>query len=34
VDQLIEGEQSGVAGSLDIEKIKRRGRREAGLTPS
>ncbi len=31
---LIEGEQSGVAGPLDMEKIKRQARKEAGLTPS
>lgn len=31
---LIEGEQSGVAGPLDMEKIKRQAREEAGLTPS
>jgi len=31
---LSEGEESGVAGPLDIEKIKRRGRREAGRAPS
>jgi len=28
---LISGEESGVAGALDIDEIKRRGRREAGL---
>jgi antitoxin ParD1/3/4 len=31
---LIEGEQSGVAGPLDMEKIKRQAREAAGLTPS
>lgn len=31
---LIEGEQSGNAGPLDIENIKQRARREAGLAPS
>lgn len=31
---LAEGEASGIAGPLDIEKVKRRGRRKAGLTPS
>lgn len=31
---LSEGEQSGVAGPLDMEKIKRQAREEAGLTPS
>jgi antitoxin ParD1/3/4 len=31
---LIEGEQSGVAGPLDMEKIKRQARKAAGLTPS
>ncbi len=31
---LIEGEESGVAGPLDMAKIKRRAREEAGLTPS
>jgi antitoxin ParD1/3/4 len=31
---LIEGEQSGVAGALDMEKIKRQAREAAGLTPS
>ena len=31
---LIEGEESGVAGPLDIRKIKRQARHEAGLTPS
>lgn len=30
-DALAEGEASGIAGPVDIEKIKRRGRREAGL---
>lgn len=28
---LVEGEQSGIAGALDIEKIKPRGRRDRGL---
>ncbi len=31
---LIEGEKSGVAGALDMSKIKRRARAEAGLGPS
>jgi antitoxin ParD1/3/4 len=31
---LVEGEESGVAGPLDVEKIKRRARRKAGLTQS
>lgn len=31
---LIEGEESGIAGPLDIEKIKRQAHEEAGLTPS
>ena len=31
---LIKGEQSGVAGPLDIEKIKQRARREPGLASS
>ncbi|MCB9879035.1 MAG: type II toxin-antitoxin system ParD family antitoxin [Planctomycetes bacterium] len=31
---LIEGEQSGVAGLLDMEKIKREAREAAGLAPS
>ena len=31
---LIEGEQSGVAGPLDMDKIKRQAREEAGRTPS
>ena len=31
---LIEGEQSGVAGPLDMGKIKRQAREGAGLTPS
>jgi len=31
---LIEGEESGVAGPLDMEKIKRQARAEAGLAPS
>ena len=30
---LIEGEESGVAGPLDIEKIKRDAREKAGLNP-
>lgn len=28
---LIEGEESGVAGPLDMDKIKRQARKEAGL---
>jgi len=31
---LIKGEESGVAGPLDMSKIKRQAREEAGLTPS
>ena len=31
---LIEGEASGVAGPLDMEKIKGQAREEAGRTPS
>lgn len=31
---LIEGEESGVAGPLDMSKIKRQAREEAGLAPS
>ncbi len=31
---LIEGEKSGVAGPLDMEKFKKRARKDAGLTPS
>jgi len=31
---LIEGEESGVAGPLDMSKIKRQARQEAGLPPS
>lgn len=31
---LVEGEASGIAGPLDIEKIKRQARDEAGLAPS
>ncbi|MHC4390095.1 MAG: type II toxin-antitoxin system ParD family antitoxin [Planctomycetota bacterium] len=31
---LIAGEESGVAGPLDMAKIKRQAREEAGLTPS
>jgi antitoxin ParD1/3/4 len=31
---LIEGEASGIAGALDIEKIKRHGRRQAGSAAS
>lgn len=30
---LIEGEESGVAGPLDMSKIKRHARAEAGLSP-
>ena len=30
---LIEGENSGPAGPLDMEAIKRRARQEAGLSP-
>ena len=31
---LVEGEESGVAGSFDIEKIKRQARPAAGLRPT
>jgi antitoxin ParD1/3/4 len=31
---LIDGERSGVAGPLDVEKIKTQGREAADLTPS
>ncbi|MBL8722929.1 MAG: type II toxin-antitoxin system ParD family antitoxin [Planctomycetes bacterium] len=31
---LVEGEQSGVAGPLDLEKIKKQARESAGLPPS
>ena len=31
---LIKGEESGVAGPLDMSKIKTQARREAGLAPS
>ena len=31
---LIEGEESGVAGPLDMSKIKRQAREQAGLAPS
>ena len=31
---LVEGEESGVAGALDMTKIKREAREEAGLSPS
>lgn len=31
---LIEGEESGNAGKLDMEEIKRKARRRAGLIPS
>jgi len=31
---LIEGEESGVAGPLDMSKIKRQAREETGLAPS
>lgn len=31
---LIEGEESGIAGELDMEKIKREARAEAGVAPS
>ncbi len=30
---LIEGEESGIAGPLDMDKIKREARAEAGLEP-
>ncbi len=30
---LIEGEQSGMAGLLDMEQIKKKARKAAGLTP-
>jgi antitoxin ParD1/3/4 len=31
---LVEGEESGVAGPLDMKKIKKQARKDAGLTPS
>ena len=31
---MIEGEESGIAGPLDMDKIKRQARKEAGLAPS
>jgi antitoxin ParD1/3/4 len=31
---LVEGEESGVAGPLDMEKIKRQAREDAGMAPS
>ena len=31
---LIEGEQSGIAGTLDMERIKRQARKAAGRKPS
>lgn len=31
---LVEGEESGVAGPLDMERIKRQAREDAGLEPS
>ena len=31
---LVEGEESGIAGPLDMEQIKREARNEAGLAPS
>lgn len=31
---LVEGERSGVAGPLDMEKIKRQAREDGGVTPS
>jgi len=31
---LIDGEESGIAGPLDIEKIKWQAREEAGLAPT
>ncbi len=31
---LIEGEESGLAGPLDMDKIKRDARKEAGVAPS
>ncbi len=31
---LVEGEESGIAGPLDMERIKKHAREEAGLTPS
>lgn len=33
-EALIEGEESGIAGPLDMEKIKRLARKEAGLERS
>jgi antitoxin ParD1/3/4 len=34
IQALIEGEQSGSAGKLDMEEIKRKARQRAGLIPS
>jgi len=31
---IIEGEESGNAGELDMEEIRRRAKKKAGLTPS
>jgi len=33
-DALAEGERSGIAGPLDVDKIKRRGREDRGLAAS
>jgi len=34
IQALIEGEESGSAGKLDMEEIKRKARQRAGLSPS
>jgi antitoxin ParD1/3/4 len=34
IQALIEGEESGSAGKLDMEEIKRKARQRAGLIPS
>jgi antitoxin ParD1/3/4 len=34
IQALIEGEQSGSAGKLDMQEIKRKARQRAGLIPS
>lgn len=34
IQALIDGEESGSAGKLDMEEIKRKARQRAGLTPS
>ena len=34
IQALIQGEESGSAGKLDMEEIKRKARQRAGLSPS